>query len=122
MSSRMSCLVPGDGTQLGYGKTGLAGAAVLMFMPDAVRSTALKWAHSCHPGSRRTLAFVRQSFRWPTLVQHVFRIHGLPVDMVSDREPQFSSQFWNAFCTLIGSSVSLSTPSPMASWSEPTRI
>ncbi|CDQ60113.1 unnamed protein product [Oncorhynchus mykiss] len=43
------------------------------------------------------------------MVQHVFRIHGLPVDMVSDRGPQFLSQFWKAFCTLIGSSASLSS-------------
>lgn len=28
------------------------------------------------------------------MMQPVFRIHGLPVDMVSDRGPQFSSQFW----------------------------
>jgi hypothetical protein len=37
------------------------------------------------------------------MVQHIFRIHGLPVDMVSDRGPQF----WKAFC--IGSSASLSS-------------
>ena len=43
------------------------------------------------------------------MVQHVFQIHGLPVDMVSDRGPQFSSQFWKVFCTLIGSSASLSS-------------
>ena len=43
------------------------------------------------------------------LVQHVFQIHGLPVDMVSDRGPKFSSRFWKAFCTLIGSSTSLSS-------------
>jgi hypothetical protein len=39
----------------------------------------------------------------------VFRIHRLPVDMVSNRGPQFSSQFWKPFCTLIGSSASLSS-------------
>ncbi|XP_038850015.1 uncharacterized protein LOC120048251 isoform X2 [Salvelinus namaycush] len=43
------------------------------------------------------------------MVQHVFRIHGLPVDMVSDRGRQFSSWFRKAFCTLIGSSASLSS-------------
>ena len=42
------------------------------------------------------------------MVEHVFRIHGLAVDMVSDRGPQFSSRFWKAFCTLIGSMASLS--------------
>ena len=42
------------------------------------------------------------------MVQHVFQIHGLPVDIVSDWGPHFSSQFWKAFCTLIGLSASLS--------------
>ena len=41
------------------------------------------------------------------MVQHVFRIHGLRMDMVSDRGPPFSS--WKVFCTLIGSSSSLSS-------------
>ena len=43
------------------------------------------------------------------MVQHVCRIHGLPVEIVSDRGPQFSSKFWKVFCTLIGSSASLSS-------------
>ena len=42
------------------------------------------------------------------MVQHVFQIHGLPVDMVTDRGPQFTSQFWKLFCTLIGTSANLS--------------
>lgn len=41
------------------------------------------------------------------MVQHVFRNHGFPVDMVSDRGPQFLSRFWKAFCTFIRSSASL---------------
>ena len=43
------------------------------------------------------------------LVQHVFRLHGLPVDVVSDRGPQFTSNFWRAFCNLLGAKVSLSS-------------
>lgn len=43
------------------------------------------------------------------LVQHVFRIHGLPTSVVSDRGPQFTSRFWKAFCTLIGATVDLSS-------------
>ncbi len=38
---------------------------------------------------------------------HVFRIHGLPVDVVSDRGPQFSSRFWTEFCRLLGATASL---------------
>ncbi|KAG1962189.1 retrotransposable element [Pimephales promelas] len=43
------------------------------------------------------------------IVENVFRIHGLPTDIVSDRGPQFTSQFWREFCRLIGASVSLSS-------------
>ncbi len=44
-----------------------------------------------------------------TIVNHVFRIHGLPVDVVSDRGPQFVSKFWREFCRLLGATVSLSS-------------
>lgn len=43
------------------------------------------------------------------VIQHVFRLHGLPLYIVSDRGPQFASRFWRAFCTLLGSSASLSS-------------
>lgn len=43
------------------------------------------------------------------MIQHVFRIHGLPVEVVSDRGPQFTSAFWKAFCKLLGASVCLSS-------------
>uniref|UniRef100_A0A3P9MBS0 Integrase catalytic domain-containing protein n=1 Tax=Oryzias latipes TaxID=8090 RepID=A0A3P9MBS0_ORYLA len=33
------------------------------------------------------------------MVNHVFRHHGIPVDIVSDRGPQFTSQIWKAFCS-----------------------
>ncbi len=37
---------------------------------------------------------------------HVFKLHGLPSDIVSDRGPQFASQFWREFCRQIGASPS----------------
>jgi hypothetical protein len=43
------------------------------------------------------------------MVQHVIQIHGLPVDMISDRGPQFSFRSWKAFYTLFWSSASLSS-------------
>ena len=39
---------------------------------------------------------------------HVFWIHGFPKDLVSERGPQFISQVWRAFCSIIGATVSLS--------------
>ncbi|XP_045922098.1 uncharacterized protein LOC123981380 isoform X2 [Micropterus dolomieu] len=32
------------------------------------------------------------------LVQHVFHLHGNPLDIVSDRGPQFISKVWSEFC------------------------
>ncbi len=43
------------------------------------------------------------------MVDHVFKIHGLPSDIVSDRGPRFTSQFWREFCRQIGASPSLSS-------------
>lgn len=43
------------------------------------------------------------------MVQHVFKLHGLPQEVVSDRGPQFTSSFWKAFCKLLGASVCLSS-------------
>ncbi|KAL2089934.1 hypothetical protein ACEWY4_014622 [Coilia grayii] len=40
---------------------------------------------------------------------HVFRLHGIPADVVSDRGPQFTSAFWKEFCRLLGATVSLTS-------------
>lgn len=43
------------------------------------------------------------------VLQNVVRIHGIPVDIVTDRGPQFMSRYWRAFWSLFGSSVDLSS-------------
>ena len=43
------------------------------------------------------------------LVREVFRLHGTPLDIVSDRGPQFTSQVWRSFCKALGATVSLSS-------------
>lgn len=42
------------------------------------------------------------------LIQHVFHLQRLPMDVVSDRSPQFSSLFWTEFFWLVGETPSLS--------------
>ncbi len=62
------------------------------------------------------------------MVDHLFKIHGLPTDVVSDRGPQFTSQFWGEFCRLIGSVQTLpvcrqdSIPRPTGKLNVPTRF
>ena len=43
------------------------------------------------------------------MMQNIFRIHGFPKDIVSDRGPQFISRFWKEFCRLIGATASLTS-------------
>ncbi|KAG5278113.1 hypothetical protein AALO_G00095330 [Alosa alosa] len=46
-----------------------------LFVPSSVRSQVLLWGHSsqlsCHPGIRRTLAFIDRRFWWPTMREDV---------------------------------------------------
>ncbi|KAI2644254.1 Transposon Tf2-9 polyprotein [Labeo rohita] len=43
------------------------------------------------------------------ILEHVVRLHGFPKNIVSDRGPQFTAKFWQAFCRLVGTTSSLSS-------------
>jgi hypothetical protein len=49
----------------------------------------------------------------PTLatlfIRNVIRLHGVPTDVISDRGPQFTSEFWGAVCKSIGTKTNFST-------------
>jgi transposase InsO family protein len=45
----------------------------------------------------------------PLFLLHVVRQVGIPETIVSDRGPQFVSDFWSEFCTRIGTKLKLST-------------
>jgi len=42
-------------------------------------------------------------------INHVYRFKGAPITIVSDRGPQFVSDFWNEFCRILGIKMKLST-------------
>ncbi|GMF55246.1 unnamed protein product [Phytophthora fragariaefolia] len=42
-------------------------------------------------------------------VDVVFRHHGMPIDIVSDRDPRFTARFWQEVFTLLGTQLSMST-------------
>jgi len=43
------------------------------------------------------------------LFTHVFKLHGLPKDIISDRDPKFTSKFWRALWKRMGSELKMST-------------
>lgn len=43
------------------------------------------------------------------LVENVFRLHGIPVEIVSERGPQFTSQVWKVFCIALWAKLCLSS-------------
>ena len=42
-------------------------------------------------------------------IDTIFRLHGLPDSIVSDRGPQFVADFWRYLCTSLGIATRLST-------------
>ena len=42
-------------------------------------------------------------------VDHVFKLHGLPANLVSDRDPRYTSHFWRAVFDLLGTELKMST-------------
>lgn len=43
------------------------------------------------------------------IIQNVFRLHGVPDEIISDRGVQFTSKFWKSFCDALGIKVNLSS-------------
>ena len=42
-------------------------------------------------------------------VDHVFRFHGLPEVIISDRDPRFTGKFWHSLFDLLGTDLRFST-------------
>ena len=42
-------------------------------------------------------------------VNVIFRLHGMPNELVSDRDPRFTSRFWRAVFSLLGTRLAMST-------------
>jgi hypothetical protein len=63
-----------------------------------------KLVHLQPCSSKITATELGQSFMW-----HVFRLHGMPKDIVSDRDSKFVSKFWRAVCDMLGVKQNMST-------------
>ena len=45
----------------------------------------------------------------PVYIQEIVRLHGVPVSIVSDRDPKFTAYFWKSFQKVIGTRLTMST-------------
>jgi hypothetical protein len=63
-----------------------------------------KYAHFCalpHPFTASTVAQI--------FMDHIFKLHGMPHSIVSDRDPNFTSNFWQELFKLQGTQLHLSS-------------
>lgn len=74
--------------------------SVIMVVVDRLS----KYAHFCALPHPFTPTLVSQSF-----MEQIFKLHGMPTSIVSDRDPIFTSNFWQEFFRLQGTQLKLST-------------
>jgi hypothetical protein len=75
-----------------------------------------KFSHFLPLSHPYTAAFVAQLF-----LSQVYRLHGFPMSVISDRDPVFTSQFWQSLFKLAGAELCMSSsyhPNPMAKLKE----
>ena len=77
-----------------------AGKTVILTVID-------RFSKSCHLIALPKLPSARETA--DALVSHVYRLHGTPESIVSDRGPQFISKIWKAFCRALNCSACLSS-------------
>lgn len=63
-----------------------------------------KYAHFIGVAHPYTAASITQLF-----VDHVFKLHGIPASIISDRDPIFLSSFWKEFLKMHRSKLCLSS-------------
>lgn len=78
-------------------------------------------AHSllAHLGVNKTLSYLRDHVRWKTMYkardiaelmfEAVYKYHGLPRAVVSDRDVLFTSRFWERLHALVGTKLKMSS-------------
>ena len=54
------------------------------------------------------MTFALERFCW-LYSQEIVRLHGVPVSIVSDRDPRFTAHFWKSFQKAMGTRLTMST-------------
>ena len=54
------------------------------------------------------MTFALERFYW-LYIREIVRLHGVPVSIVSDRDPRFTAHFWKSFQKAMGTRLTIST-------------
>ena len=54
------------------------------------------------------MTFTLERFCW-LYIREIVRLHGVPVSIVSDRDPRFTVHFWKSFQKAMGARLTMST-------------
>ncbi|CAN6680198.1 unnamed protein product [Malus baccata var. baccata] len=70
-------------------------------------------AYAMHPGGTKMYHTIRPFYYWPgmkrEIAEYIVKYHGVPVNIISDRDPRFTSKFWTAFQEALGTRLLYST-------------
>ena len=55
-----------------------------------------------------TLTFTLEEF-CKFYIREIFRLHGVPMSIVSDRDPKFMAHYWKSFQKAMGTQLTMST-------------
>ena len=73
---------------------------------------SVNWGTTTRPLYRRIqsvwMTFTLEEFYW-LYIREIVRLHGVPVSIVSDRDPRFTSHFWKSFQKAKGTRLTMST-------------
>ena len=54
------------------------------------------------------MSFTLEELCW-LYIREIFRLHGMPVSIISNRDPRFKAHFWKSFQKAMGTQLTMST-------------
>ncbi|KAA0064296.1 putative DNA/RNA polymerases superfamily protein [Cucumis melo var. makuwa] len=80
----------------------------------AILEEAHNSAYAMHPGSTKMYRTLKKTYCWPDQLAKLYgdkivSQHGVPVSIVSDRDPRFTSKFWPSVQKAMGTKLKFST-------------
>nr|GEY83315.1 reverse transcriptase domain-containing protein [Tanacetum cinerariifolium] len=105
------------------------GGVGYLVMATVIMHESYKSKYSIHPGSDKMYQDMKKLYWWPNMKaaiatyvskcltcakvkaehQKPLGLHGIPVSIISDRDPRFASNFWRSFQNTLGTKLDMST-------------